>query len=295
MTIKEFYTKKAMEEFDEALYENAKHKARKVVFMILYIVFFALAVIFLIGTINDSEFSALFVLFLIGGCVFLILDIVNRRKVKNKYYIDNKYIEMYIKKDKIPMDCLNSEYDESIPNYKVSRRYSYKGLTIDYSEVDGSIRISSEGKINKPISFEDVFEYRLFDEGRIVCQCKKGDIESKREFKKNGFNCEELSLALYYLEDDKVISKEYTLLKGLDRDSRKYEEAISLLKVVFNQIDNHLLMKYEDRSKGAKEVEALKKEKTTFDKLEKLKKLYDDGIIDEATFEEKKKKFVDEL
>ena len=54
-------------------------------------------------------------------------------------------------------------------------------------------------------------------------------------------------------------------------------------------------MKYEDRSKGAKEIEALKKEKTTFDKLEKLKKLYDDGIIDEATFEEKKKKFVDEL
>ena len=62
MTIKEFYTKKAMEEFDEALYENAKHKARKVVFMILYIVFFALAVILLIGAINDNEFLTLFVL-----------------------------------------------------------------------------------------------------------------------------------------------------------------------------------------------------------------------------------------
>ena len=90
-----------------------------------------------------------------------------------------------------------------------------------------------------------------------------------------------------------IVTKEYTVLAKVDRDKKKYLKAVDFFKYIFGQMDSYLL-EINNREEEQSIPES-KDDKTAYEKLIQLKKLYDDGIIDQSTYEEKKKKLVEKL
>ena len=115
---------------------------------------------------------------------------------------------------------------------------------------------------------------------------------------------------LHVNENDTVNTNSFTILEDINRDDAKYTRAIRNLKSVFNIIDNEMLSKYNNNEEVKYNNDTTEESNTmpqqniveksidtkeVFDKLKQLKELYDEGIIDEATYEAKKKKFIDLL
>ena len=204
-----------------------------------------------------------------------------------------EYFNDCIKKYFVPSIYLNLDYNESILTFGATERFKIDNFIIEYNKNNNKIRIFRDDVLTEPISLSDVIEYNLFDEGRLVCSCKKGDTKSKREFILNNFYCNSLELKIYYVgKNGSIITIEQTILENTKRNREEYLDRIELLKKVFNLFDSELLKygieKKEQSSNNGAEM-------TVYERLMELKKLYDAGIIDQETYEEKKKKFVDEL
>ena len=81
-------------------------------------------------------------------------------------------------------------------------------------------------------------------------------------------------------------------IAGADSDSAKFKKAIDFLTIIFNQMDALLIDKSAKTNEQAVDNDT---DDSTYEKLLQLKKLLDEGIIDQVTYEEKKKKLVDKL
>lgn len=305
MTIKEFYIKKADEDFDEKLYNEAK-TSRKPLFLVMAIISFVLAfwstIIFLSLAIGGSGVEIivfgvyLIGLFVAGGCV--LISFYKKSLNPNEETVHSIYVEKYLnrefKNNSIPKEFLDLEYDDLVLSYNVTKRYQFGKLIIDYNEDDKSIRIFDKVELGKPILFKDILEYNLVDEGRIVCSCKRGETKATSNFIYNGFECARLELKLFIDNDNGgIVTKEYTVLAKVDRDKKKYLKAVDFFKYIFGQMDSYLLE--INNHEEEQSIPESKDDKTAYEKLIQLKKLYDDGIIDQSTYEEKKKKLVEKL
>ena len=199
--------------------------------------------------------------------------------IKKKYFVHRLY--------------LNLEYNESILTFVATDRFRIGNFIIDYNKNSNKIRVFKDDVLTEPISLSDVIEYNLLDEGRLVCSCKKGDTKSQREFILNHFYCNSLELKIYYVgKNGSIITIEQTILEKTKRNRNEYLDRIELLKKVFNLFDSEIL-KYGIEKKEQSYNNGT--EMNVYERLMELKKLYDAGIIDQATYEEKRKKFVDEL
>ena len=308
MTIKQFYEKKANDEFDNDLYEKAADEAKNArtdTFLVLVVLFGCLTVFSAVGIVfgilDKNNTSLAFFCFttiicIILGVAFFLANLSNKKKIVSKEFIQSIYVKMFIEKEighSIPDHFLYMQYDKQILDFNVTNEYHFKKLSFYYSADTDSICIFTGVEYFKPILIKNIVEYDLLDENRVVCSCKKGDIQSTRNFIYNKFECERLELKLYVSDNNGgVYTKEYKLLSDKDRDDKEYIELVDFLKRIFDRIDSSLL-KFEEK-KVIKE-ELLRNNQKIYDKLVQLKKLYDDGIIDQTTYEEKKKKYVEEL
>ena len=209
-------------------------------------------------------------------------------------FTNEGYYDLFIKECLncyvIPEYYLEKEFDESLISFEATNYFKSRGILFGYSEKLNSIKILYNDKVFGPTNQKDIVEYSLFDESSEVCSFKKGDTKSKREFIFNSFKSDSIALKLFVSSDNKkIVIQEFTLLKKAKRSGRDYNELVNFLKVIFNKIDSELIQY------GKEQVSNISSEKTAFERLMELKKLYDAGIIDQATYEEKKKKFVDEL
>lgn len=256
-----------------------------------------LAVIFTQTIADDDAAVAValcgFYVALPPAIIFIISSATNSKHSKDDEYIKNKNVEKYLINNNIPRDFWNLEYDETIVNYKVTNRYQYKNLLIDYNDDENSIRIFNNNTLSKPIPLSSIIEYDLLDENRTVCSCKKGENSSTRKVIYNSFGCDNLVFQFQAVDrQEHIITDSYTILAGADRDSAKFKKAIDFLTIIFNQMDALLIDKSAKTNEQAVDNDT---DDSTYEKLLQLKKLLDEGIIDQVTYEEKKKKLVDKL
>ena len=306
MTIKEYFLENIDEPIDEKLYLVAKSSLRHSYLFVFSIILFALAfacglsaTVVIIFDVVEGYYGevgelvgALFIPIplIIGAIVLMTLNNKNRENVEKYDYVIKKYVELCLNNKNIPDSFWNLEYDEAIINYKVTNRKQNKKLLIDYNDDENSIRIFSDHSLSKPISLSDIIEYDLLDENRVVCSCKKGNSCSTRKVIYNRFECDNLVLQFQTVDSNNhITTHSYTILSGIDRDDQKFKKAINFLIIIFNQLDALLI------DKNAKANGQTASNDSTYDKLLQLKRLLDDGIIDQTTYEEKKNKLVEEL
>ena len=311
MTFKDYFERQANEEIDEKIYEQAKDDLNRGPSLTTFMcISFSLAVLFFIiltGSIiskDDDEIIIISISFAIFftllGILFIFLKKRNKENQKKEECIKKKYTELFVKnrfeKYNIPKELLLYEFDETFIKCKIEKRYKFKRLIIDYLSEDDSIRIFNRYRLYKPIQLDKITEYSLLDEGRLVCGCKKGDSLSIRNFIYNKFECEGLELKLFYTNDNNSLSTiQCAVLEGVDRDDYEYKVAVEFFSLIFSRIDKELLAVYENSRNVDNNIVESKDDKIAYEKLIQLKKLYDDGIIDQSTYEEKKKKLVEKL
>ena len=219
----------------------------------------------------------------------------------DKEFKDN-YLQTFLrcamKKYDIHKYYLTCNADDSIFTFKLKIRYKITGnFFIDYSEKCNSIRIYSDDKLYKPINIKDIVEYELIDESDVICSCKRGMDRPVRNFIYNRFRTQCLVLKLYYInENGAIVIREFSFLKDAKRNFDRYTSAIELFKEIFDLFDQEILAHAGEEVKNIEVASPEANEDSSpYNKLMELKKLYDAGIIDQATYEEKKKKLVDEL
>ena len=213
------------------------------------------------------------------------------------------YIQIFrknaIKKYNILDEYLSCEYDESLFNFNLEKRYiSRRKLIIDYSKKNNWLRFYSYAnkKLYKPISISDIVEYRLTDEENVICSGEKGTSKSIRSFVYNKYICQRLELKISSINENGVVdTKDFVVLENAKRNWGTYTSTIDSLKEIFNLIDAQIL--FSDRKEPDQEdkedeavIQSQKEDESVYKKLIELKSLYDSGIIDITTYEEKKKK-----
>ena len=308
MTIKEYFVKKVKEEFDEKCEEIAKeepeHKSQLLFSWsaVCYIMSLFIAIVFICKIIECVYGYAivLIILSIIHLIVGILLSIEcreSKRKIPDIHAIKNNYITKQVNKymNSISSQYFNYQHDESITLYKVTLRLFFDGNFIEYSESDNSIRFSVKGKFNQPIKLDKIVGYKLIDEGHIICSNQKANVLPYRKFINNSFKCNKLDLNLYISDEERNSVLEYTLLAYESRANSVYKNTIEFFKCVFAQIDALLINEVPNTPENSDEISVTKEPATPYDRLVTLKKLYEEGIIDQQTYEEKKKKLIDEL